>query len=81
MDNLTGNISTLIKMVSMTLAGYLVAYLATKGCQIDEKIVTELISTLLFFALSLIDSKYPNTFAFLGNAPEPLETEEDLIND
>lgn len=77
MDNLTGNISTLIKMVSMTLAGYLVAYLATKGCQVDEIIVTELISTLLFFALSLIDSKYPNTFAFLGNAPKPLETNDE----
>lgn len=83
MENLKGNITTIIKIVSMTVAGYLVAFLATKGCQIDEKVAAQLISTLLFFALSIIDGKYPNTFGFLDNAmvEHKIETEEDLIND
>lgn len=81
MDNFKGNITTLIKIVSMTLSGYLVAYLSTKGLNMDEQVAAQLISTLSFFALSIIDSKYPNTFSFFENAPEPLETEETVLND
>ena len=82
--NEIGNISTVIKFVSMTIAGYLIGALATKGLNlpISEEALAEIVSTLIFFGLAYIDAKYPNTFAWLDNAPieEPVESEEDLIN-
>ena len=85
MTNEIGNLSTIVKFVSMTIAGYLIGALASKGLNlpIDADILSQMIGALIFFGLAWIDAKYPNTFAFLDNAPsEPvLETEEDLINE
>ena len=82
--NEIGNISTVIKFVSMTIAGYLIGAAASKGLDlpIDAEILSQLITTLIFFGLAYVDAKYPNTFAWLDNAPieEPVESEEDLIN-
>jgi len=82
--NEIGNISTIVKFVSMTLAGYLIGALAAQGLDLpfDAEVLSQLISTLLFFCLAYIDAKYPNTFAWLDNAPSfEVETEEDLINE
>ena len=83
--NEIGNISTVIKFVSMTIAGYLIGAAASKGLDlpIDAEILSQLITTLIFFGLAYVDAKYPNTFAFLDNAPAEIvmETEEDLINE
>ena len=82
--NEIGNISTVIKFVSMTIAGYLIGALAAQGLDLpfDAEVLSQLISTLLFFGLAYIDAKYPNTFAWLDNAPSfEVETEEDLINE
>ena len=82
--NEIGNISTVIKFVSMTIAGYLIGALAAQGLDLpfDAEVLSQLISTLLFFCLAYIDAKYPNTFSFLDNAPSfEVETEEDLINE
>lgn len=83
--NEIGNISTIVKFVSMTLAGYLIGALAAQGLnlQFNVEVLYQLISTLLFFCLAYIDAKYPNTFAWLDNAPIEItmETEEDLINE
>lgn len=85
MTNKIGNISTIIKFISMTIAGYLIGVAATKGLNLpfDAEVLSQLISTLLFFCLAYIDAKYPNTFAWLDNAPVEIvmETEEDLINE
>ena len=85
MTNEIGNLSTIVKFVSMTLAGYLIGALASKGLNlpIDADLLSQMIGALIFFGLAYIDAKYPNTFAFLGNAPieQALETEEDLINE
>jgi len=84
MTNEIGNISTIVKFVSMTLAGYLIGALAAQGLDLpfDAEVLSQLISTLLFFCLAYIDAKYPNTFAWLDNAPSfEVETEEDLINE
>ena len=84
MTNEIGNISTIVKFVSMTLAGYLIGALAAQGLDLpfDAEVLSQLISTLLFFCLAYIDAKYPNTFSFLDNAPSfEVETEEDLINE
>ena len=84
MDNKIGNLSTIVKFISMTLAGYLIGALASKGLNlpIDADILSQMIGALIFFGLAYIDAKYPNTFAWLDNAPEiVIETEEDLINE
>jgi len=84
MTNEIGNISTIVKFVSMTLAGYLIGALAAQGLDLpfDAEVLSQLISTLLFFCLAYVDAKYPNTFAWLDNAPSfEVETEEDLINE
>lgn len=84
MTNEIGNISTIVKFVSMTLAGYLIGALASKGLNLpfDAEVLSQLISALIFFGLAYIDAKYPNTFSFLDNAPcFELESEEDLINE
>ena len=85
MNNEIGNLSTIVKFISMTIAGYLIGALASKGLNlpIDADILSQMIGALIFFGLAYIDAKYPNTFKFLGNAPfeEVMETEEDLINE
>lgn len=69
MDNEIGNISTIVKFISMTIAGYLLGALAAKGLNlpIDATTLSQLIGTILFFIIAYIDAKFPNTFEFLGN--------------
>lgn len=85
MNNKIGNLSTIVKFVSLTFAGYLFATLTAQGLDLpfDAEVLSQLISTLLFFALAYIDAKYPNSFGWLDNVPieEPVETEEDLVNE
>ena len=85
MTNEIGNLSTIVKFVSMTLAGYLIGALASKGLNlpIDADLLAQMIGAVIFFGLAYIDAKYPNTFAWLDKAPiEPvMESEEDLINE
>lgn len=68
-DNYIGNLSTIVKFISMTLAGYLLGAASAKGLNlpVDVATLSQIISTLLFFTLAYIDAKYPNTFDFLGN--------------
>lgn len=72
MSNHIGNLSTIIKFISMTLAGYLVGVLAAHNLDlgVDAATLSQIIGTLLFMALAYIDAKYPNTFSFLGNNEE-----------
>ena len=90
MENQIGNLSTIIKFISMTIAGYLIGAAAAKGLNlpIDTEALSQLIGTLLFFTLAYIDAKYPNTFSWLGN-DETVDmgvilgypTEETVMND
>ena len=70
MSNYVGNISTIIKFISMTIAGYLIGVAASKGLNlpIDAATLSQLISTILFFIIAYIDAKYPNSFDFMGNS-------------
>ena len=67
--NYIGNISTIVKFVSMTLAGYLIGVAASKGLNlpIDTAALSQLISAVIFFIIAYIDAKYPNSFDWLGN--------------
>lgn len=67
--NYIGNISTIIKFISMTIAGYLIGVAASQGLDlpIDAATLSQLVSTIIFFIIAYIDAKYPNTFDWLGN--------------
>ena len=79
-NNIIGNISTIIKYISMISAGYLIGYLATKGLNlpIDQVQLAEIISTIIFAILAYVDSRYPNTFKFLGNDVSHVPVEDIL---
>ena len=68
-NNYIGNISTIIKVVSMGLAGYAIGYAAAHGLNlpIDQVTLSQIIGTVIMFAFAYVDAKYPNSFAFLGN--------------
>lgn len=78
--NTIGNTTTIIKMISMTLAGYIIATLTAHNLQlnIDASMLAELIGAIIFLALGYLDAKYPNTFKFLNNNVESEEEEEDI---
>ena len=74
MDNPTGNISTILKFVYMIIAPYIVQYMTE-----DQFLVIG--TAVVGLVIAVVDAYYPNTFKFLGNAPEPMETEEVVMND
>lgn len=77
-NNYIGNISTIVKYISMMMAGSLITFLAGKGLNlpIDAQMLSEIIVTIIFFILAHIDATHPNTFKILGN-----QTEEPVIGD
>ena len=70
--NIIGNGSTIIKTLSLTLAGYILAGLAAQGYDlgIDINILASLIGAIIGLCISYIDAKYPNSFDWLGNGSE-----------
>ena len=83
-NELIGNVTTVIKTVSMMLAGYLLAVCMSQGLNlpITEAQLSEIIMTLIFFIAAYLDAKFPNTFKFLHKTSEgEIETEADLINE
>lgn len=64
MDNLTGNITTIIKFAVMTIAPA-IGIDATTGDALVSVIVA-----LIGFILAYFDAEKPNTFKFLGNNEE-----------
>lgn len=82
-NELLGNLTTIIKTLSMMIAGYAIGYAVSIGLNlpISEEQLSEIIMTVIFFLLSYLDAKYPNTFAFLGNTKPVIVTEETVLND
>lgn len=68
-NNYTGNISTIVKYISMLLAGYLISALAAKGLNLNipQSMLSELIGSIIFLILAHIDATHPNTLKILGN--------------
>lgn len=71
MENITGNLTTLIKYVCMVIAGWAIGIAVSHGLNlpITEAQLSEILFMIIMFILGYLDSKYPNTFGFLGNAP------------
>ena len=63
MSNHTGNISTIVKMILLTVLPYIIADSQTQ----DQVII--IILAIVGLIIAYIDAKYPNTLAFLDNAP------------
>ena len=73
MSNHTGNISTIVKMILLTVLPYIIT-----DAQTQNNIVS-IILALTGFLIAYIDAKYPNTLSFLDNAPtleEPAQVGE-----
>ena len=83
MDNAIGNISTIVKIISMWIAGWTIGLLISHGLQlpISQEQVATIISSIIFLAIGYIDAKYPNTFKFLGNAQLPIDPIEPVLNE
>ena len=47
---------------------------------IPHDTIVMFVTGLVTFIIAVISSRNPNTFAFLGNAPQPVESEEPVLN-
>ena len=67
MSNYKGNITTIIKWISMTIAGYAIGTITAHGLDlpVDSMTFSQVIAAFIFLGLGYLDSKYPNTFKFL----------------
>lgn len=74
MENLEGNISTILVWIYVIIAPYIAQYMT------QDQFIT--IATALIGLLLTIWSAYnPNTFKFLGNEPKEISNEEIVLND
>lgn len=82
-ENYTGNISTIVKIVSMMIAGNVIGALAAQGLNlnVDAKVLSEVIGAFIFLGIGYIDAKFPNTFKILGNAKTPVAPENGVLNE
>jgi len=83
MDNTIGNISTIVKLISMWIAGWFIGVIISQGLQlpITQEQLAEIIGAIIFLIIGYIDAKYPNTFKFLGNAKLQVDPTEPVLND
>ena len=63
MSNHTGNISTIVKMILLTVLPYIIA-----DSQTQDQVIS-IILAIVGLIIAYVDAKYPNTLAFLDNAP------------
>lgn len=77
-----GNITTIIKWISMTIAGWLIGLIAAQGLDlgIDSTTLAQVITAIIFLILGYLDAKYPNNFKFLHDQ-EPEEYPEVPLNE
>ena len=61
MSNHTGNISTIVKMILLTVLPYIIA-----DTQTQDQVIS-IILAIVGLIIAYIDAKYPNTLAFLDN--------------
>ena len=73
-QDIIGNLTTIIKILIMTVAPAIAVYIGT-----DEQTVIAFLTAVLTFALAVIDARYPNTLAVFDNKPN-LSDDEDVLN-
>ena len=73
MSNHTGNISTIVKMILLTVLPYIIA-----DSQTQDQVIS-IILAIVGLIIAYVDAKYPNTLSFLDNSPsieEPAQVGE-----
>ena len=73
----TNNISTIATFLAICLTGILAYF----GYTVDQAQLATVLMSVITLIIAIWSSKNPNTLAFLGNAPTPVETEETVLND
>ena len=61
LSNHTGNISTIVKMILLTVLPYIIA-----DSQTQDQVIS-IILAILGLIIAYVDAKYPNTLSFLDN--------------
>ena len=63
-EDYLGNITTIIKALSMIIAGWTIGRLAAYGLNlpVSEAELSEFIGSIILLILAWLDAKYPNTF-------------------
>lgn len=61
MSNHTGNISTIVKMILLTVLPYIIA-----DTQTQDQVIS-IILAIVGLIIAYVDAKYPNTLSFLDN--------------
>ena len=83
MENITGNVTTIIKYICTIIAGWTIGIAISHGLNlpITEAQLSEILFTIIVFIIGYLDSKYPNTFGFLGNKPKKqVDPTEPVLN-
>ena len=70
-NNLIGNMTTIINWLVLIILPYVTTY------GITDSQLTSLLTAILGITFAIINSKYPNTFAFLGNGGTGINVDED----
>ena len=83
MDNTIGNLTTIVKIISMWLAGWFLGILISQGLSlpVSQEQLTTIISSIIFLIIGYIDAKYPNTMKWLGNQKPTIDGTEPVLND
>ena len=81
-EDLIGNITTIIKAISMIIAGYTVGIAVSLGLQLPftEAQIADAISIIIFIIIAFLDAKYQNTI-ICNNNTTPCETKIEVTND
>ena len=73
----TNNLSTIATFLAICITGILAYF----GYTVDQAQLATVLMSVITLIIAIWSSKNPNTMAILGNAPEPVETEETVLND
>ena len=61
--NFIGNFSTMVKLISMWLAGWFIGILISHGLNLpmSQEQLSQIICSIILLAVGYVDAKYPNT--------------------
>jgi uncharacterized membrane protein YqaE (UPF0057 family) len=74
-QDIIGNLTTIIKILIMTIAPAIAVYLGT-----DEQTVIAFLTAVLTFILAVYDARYPNNLGVFGNQTIT-DNEPEILND
>ena len=72
----TNNISTIATFLAICLTGILAYF----GYTVDQAQLATVLMSVITLIIAVWSSKNPNTLEILGNAPEPIDNTEPVLN-